>query len=54
MKVATIWYMAWPIIIFHIVREMMEALRGVGGRSRISSVGKSVERDRAARESLAK
>jgi hypothetical protein len=44
--------MAWPIIIFHMVGLMMEALRGVGGRSRISGVGKSVERERAARESL--
>lgn len=52
MKVAMIWYMACPMIIFHIVREMMLAERGVGGRSRISSVGKSVERERAARESL--
>lgn len=40
------------MIIFHIVREIMEALRGVGGRSRISEVGASVERERAARESL--
>jgi hypothetical protein len=52
MKVAMTWNMAWPIIIFHIVREMMEAERGVGGRSRISEVGASVERERAARESL--
>lgn len=51
-KVAMTWKMAWPMIIFHIVMEMMEALRGVGGRSRISSVGASVERERAARESL--
>jgi hypothetical protein len=40
------------MIIFHMVRLMMEAVRGVGGRSRISSVGASVERERAARESL--
>jgi len=40
------------MIIFHMVMEMMEALRGVGGRSRISSLGASVERERAARESL--
>jgi hypothetical protein len=40
------------MIIFHIVRLMMEAVRGVGGRSRISSVGGSVESDSAARESL--
>jgi hypothetical protein len=40
------------MIIFHIVREIMEAVSGVGLRSRISSVGASVERERAARESL--
>jgi len=34
------------------VMLIMEAERGVGGRSRISFVGASVERERAARESL--
>lgn len=51
-KVAITWKMAWPMIIFHIVMLMIEAFRGVGGRSRISSVGASVERESAARESL--
>ena len=40
------------MIIFHMVRLMMEAVRGVGGRSRISSLGGSVESESAARESL--
>ena len=46
------WYSACPTIIFHIVIEIIEADLGVGGRSSISSVGASVERDSAARESL--
>lgn len=40
------------MIIFHIVRLMIEAVRGVGLRSRISSVGASVESESAASESL--
>ena len=51
-NVAMTWKMACPMIIFHMVRLMIEALRGVGGRSKISSVGASVDKERAARESL--